>query len=300
MASPSAPTRSPAPGRGGAGIVTPEAVLLEFAEAGLGSRSLAFLVDLAVRGAIVWGVLFATSLVGFLVDETLAVVVLIGTGFGVLIVYPIVCETIWNGRTPGKMAVGLRVVTIEGAPVRFRHAAIRSALGMIDFVVSAGSIAILSALATRQSQRLGDLAAGTIVIRERQAGAHSQPIVFQAPPGWEGFTASVDVAALADEGYVLIRSFLLRVHELRPEARWQRGVELATLVASTLGVDVPPGAHPEAFLVSIASAYQARHGGPVAAAPPLGGLGTGTPTPVWSEVAPAPTWGTGGAGTPTP
>lgn len=276
-----------------AGIITPEAVLLEFAEAGLGSRALAFLVDLAARGAIAWGVLFAMGMVGFLVSETLAVVVLIATGFVLLFVYPILFETIWNGRTPGKMAVGLRVVTVEGAPVRFRHAAIRAALGSVDFLFGAGAIAILSALATRQSQRLGDLAAGTIVIRERQAGTFSQPIIFRPPPGWEAYASSIEVAGLGDEGYVLVRSFLLRVHELRAEARTARATEIATLVADALGLPVPAGAHPEAFLITVASAYQARYGGPVAAAAPLGDLGKGRPAPVWQEPAPSPTWGRG-------
>lgn len=285
------------PGRDG--IVTPEAVLLEFAEAGLGSRTLAFLVDLAARGAIVWGVLFAMGMASFLVTETLVVVVVIATSFAVLIVYPIVCETVWNGRTPGKMAVGLRVITLEGAPVRFRHAAIRSALGMVDFLVGAGAIAILCALLTRRSQRLGDLAAGTIVIRERQAKAFSQPILFQAPTGWEPYAAALEVRGLGDEGYVLVRSFLLRVHELRDEARARLGAELAGLVADRLGVPVPTGHHPEAFLVAVASAYQARHGGPVVAAPPLGALGASEPPAVWHEPAPAAAWG-GGAEAVTP
>ena len=87
------------------------------------------------------------------------------------------------------------------------------------------------ALATRQSQRLGDLAAGTIVIRERQAAAFSQPIVFHPPPGWEPYGAALDVSALSDEGYILVRSFLLRVDDLRPEARAERGADLATAVA---------------------------------------------------------------------
>ena len=117
--------------------------------------------------------------------------------FAALLVYPVVCETIWNGKTVGKMLVGLRVVTVEGAPVRFRHAAIRSALGIVDFLIGAGSVAIVTALATRQSQRLGDLAAGTIVIRERQAGAYAQPILFEPPVGWGPYVAGLDISARA-------------------------------------------------------------------------------------------------------
>ena len=213
------------------GIVTPEAVRLEFSEAGLGSRSLAFLVDVAVRGGLLYALIFVLGVAGFVIDETFVVVTLIAASFAVIFVYPVVFETIWNGRTPGKMALGLRVVTVEGAPVRFRHAAIRSAVGIVDFLIGAGSVAILTALATRQSQRLGDLAAGTIVVRERQAAAFSQPIVFQPPQGWGPYGAALDVSRLSDEAYILVRSFLLRVTELRLEARRQRADELAAAVA---------------------------------------------------------------------
>jgi uncharacterized RDD family membrane protein YckC len=232
----------------GEGIVTPEAVLLEFAVAGLGSRSLAFLIDLGIRAALLWLVFLGTAAGGIVVDDTVLVVVSIAAVFSALLVYPALTETVWNGRTPGKMAMGLRVVTIEGAPVRFRHAAIRSTL------------AILSALATRQSQRLGDLAAGTIVIRERQVRTDSRPVAFSPPPGWEAYTAALDVSRLRGDAYVLVRAFLLRVHELEPAARRERAASLAGRVAAAIDVPLHPGTDPEAFLVAVAAAHQARHG----------------------------------------
>ncbi len=267
------------------GIVTPEAVRLEFSEAGLGSRSLAFLIDVAVRAGLLYALVFVLGAAGFVIDETVVVVTLIVAVFAVVFVYPVVFETGWNGRTPGKMVIGLRVVTIEGAPVRFRHAAIRSAVGIVDFLVGAGSVAIITALATRQSQRLGDLAAGTIVIRERQAAAFSQPIVFRPPPGWGPYGAALDVSRVSDEAYILVRSFLLRVTELSLAARRQRADELAAAIAGVVGVALPPGTDSESFLITVAAAYQARTGGPVPAAPPA------APAPVWIDDQPPPTWG---------
>lgn len=282
-----------------AGIVTPEAILLEFSEAGLGSRSLAFIVDLGVRLGIFWAIMVGLGLAAPIVGETVVVVVMIVSIFSILLVYPVVCEALWNGKTVGKMLVGLRAVTVEGAPVRFRHAAIRSALGLVDFFASAGTIAILTSLSTRQSQRLGDLAAGTIVIRERQAGAHAQPIIFQPPMGWEPFVAGLDTSTIDDEDYVLVRAFLLRVRELRSVARQERAQELAVWVAGRLGVDVPAGHPPETFLVAVASAYQARHASPSSssvAAPPPGFAPPGsTPPPVWRDEQPSSTWGSGPA-----
>ncbi|WP_436793093.1 RDD family protein [Actinospongicola halichondriae] len=276
------------------GIVTPEAVLLEFAEAGLGSRALAFLADLGVRLGLLWAVLFGFSLAAPALGETFVTVVLIASGFAVLLVYPVVCETMWNGKTVGKMLVGLRVITIEGAPVRFRHAAIRSALGLVDFVLGFGSVAVLASLTTRQSQRLGDIAAGTIVIRERQAGAYAQPIIFQPPYGWNAYVAGLDVSALRDEEYVLVRTFLLRVHEMRMQPRDERARELAAWIADRLRVEVPAQHPAETFLVAIAAAYQARHV-PSASGPdvwantflPPGAI----PPPVWQDDPLSSTWG---------
>lgn len=280
----------------GEGIVTPEAVLLEFAVAGLGSRSLAFLIDLGIRAALVWLVFLGTAAGGVVLDETVLVVVSIAGVFSALLVYPALTETVWNGRTPGKMVMGLRVVTVEGAPIRFRHAAIRSALGLVDFLLGAGTLAILSALATRQSQRLGDLAAGTIVIRERQARSESRPVAFSPPPGWESYTAGLDVSRLHGEAYVLIRAFLLRVHELERGARRQRAESLASRVAATIQAPLPAGTDPEAFLVAVAAAHQARHAdrgpAPVAVDPSVPPpVKRPVPPPVVEDDQPPDTWG---------
>lgn len=284
----SVPTVSPA------GIVTPEAVLLEFSEAGLGSRALAFVVDLGVRIGMVWGVLLALGVGGVVIDETTVVVVLTASVFAALLVYPVVFETFAHGRTPGKMVVGLRVVTVEGAPARFRHAAIRSALGLVDFLLGAGSIAIVSTLVTRHHQRLGDVAAGTIVIRERQAGGLSSPVAFSPPPGWEPYAAAVDVSGLGHDGYVLVRSFLLRAPGFSPAARAARAGELADGVARAIGVALPAGTDAEAFLRAVAAAHQRRFGttpaeppaAVIAGAPP-----PSVPPPVWVEDQPPPAWG---------
>jgi len=280
----------------GEGIVTPEAVLLEFATAGLGSRSLAFLVDLAVRGVLLWLLFLATAAGGVVLGGTAAVVAGIAGTFAAVFAYPAVLEALWDGRTPGKAALGLRVVTVEGAPVRFRHAAIRSALGVVDFVVGAGAVAVLCALATRQSQRLGDLAAGTIVIRERQARSDDRPVAFAPPPGWEPYAAALDVRGLRTELAVLVRAFLLRVHELDPGARRARAEQLADLVAGSIGIPFPAGTDPEAFLVAVTAAHQARGGGLPLAPAPAGGLVPPpsrkvAPPAVVEPDEPAPTWG---------
>jgi uncharacterized RDD family membrane protein YckC len=257
VASLSASGRVLAPGRG---IVTPEAVVLEFDTAGVPSRALARILDALLAGVV------ALTLVGMLgqalADENTAVVAFLIAGFGAMFVYPCFCETVW-GRTPGKAALGLTVVTDEGGPVRFRQAAIRSALQVVDFLlVPVGVVAVLSALAGRQDQRLGDRLAGTLVVRTASLTMRSRAVGFPPLPGYEGYVAGLDVGTITAQRYEVLRSFLTRVNELSPAARAHLAIRLAEPTAAAMGHAVPPGMHPEVFLASVAAAYQQRHGGP--------------------------------------
>src|SRR6266540_4485051 len=129
-------------------MVTPEAVALEFRTANIGSRILAYFLDQLIVTAGVFVLLFAVALTGNVAGSdlpewtglALVLVLLPSWFFGYFIAF----ETLWRGRTPGKAALGLRVVTREGAPVRFRHAAIRAALGIVEILFSFGAIAALT------------------------------------------------------------------------------------------------------------------------------------------------------------
>lgn len=264
------------------GIVTPEAVVLEFDTASVGSRTIAEVLDLFVQLSClvaVWTVMgLAVSSVSSL--ETIAVIAGLVLTFLVLVGYPAGFETLWRGRTLGKAAMGLRVVTKEGGPIRFRHAAIRAMFGLVEIYASFGSIAVVSIILSRNDQRVGDLAAGTIVLRERRAGSQAFAVSFMPPPGFEAYTASLDVTALTQEQYGLIRSFLLRVQELTLPARYAIAVRLANPVAQLLRHTPPPNVGPELFLACVAAAYQRRHGGPLPP-PPSTLTPSGPPDAAW-------------------
>jgi uncharacterized RDD family membrane protein YckC len=245
------------------GIVTPEAVLLEFETAGVGSRLLPAVIDVAIQLAILWMVAVGVGTVGLLLPSTVGVVAGIVLLFVVVVGYPIVCETFWRGRTVGKAIFGLRVVTSQGAPVRFRHSAIRGVLRIFEVLLLLGAPAVIAATLTRDNQRLGDLAAGTIVIREGSAERTAQVVTFPTPYGYEAYVASLDVGGLTPAQYGLIRSFLLRTSELTPSARSLLAVRLANPVARRLSHRPPSWLDPEVFLLSVAAAYQRRHGGGV-------------------------------------
>jgi len=242
------------------GIVTPEAVLLEFETAGVASRTIAELLDLGVQFAGLMVVLLAVSLVsGVAGGQVLAVVVSLVAFFVALVGYPAVMETFWNGRTLGKAAMGLRVVTREGAPERFRHAAIRSMIGLVEIYLLLGIPAVISIVTSRRDQRLGDLVAGTLVLRQRAGRRASPPVAFGVPWNWEGYVQGLDVSPITDEQYGVVRAVLLRLGELTPAARWQVTTEVATAVAGQMRIPVPVQVAPDMFLTCVATAYQRRH-----------------------------------------
>lgn len=244
------------------GIVTPEAVVLEFDTGGAGSRVLAELIDLTLQVTALIVLAIAMSAVVSSVAPSLswvAVVVFLVAGFLVLIGYPVGMETLWNGRTLGKAALGLRVVTVEGGPIRFRHAAIRGIIGLGELWALSGIPALVCIILSKRNQRLGDMVAGTLVLRERLASKRPAAVHFPAPPGMEAYVGSLDVGGLTTAQYGAVRSFLVRVGDLAPAARAAMAVRLANPVADRLHHRPPPMVGPELFLVCVAAAYQQRH-----------------------------------------
>jgi uncharacterized RDD family membrane protein YckC len=227
-----------------AGIVTPEAVPLRFDTATVGSRVVA--------------VVFAAVSAGSVLGDAVTVIVVLSLVLGLLVGYPAAMEALWDGRTLGKAAMGLRVVTREGAPVRFRHSAIRAMIGLIEIFALLGIPAVVAMLLTARDQRLGDLVAGTLVLRQRPGRRPTSPVTFAVPWNWESWVATLDVSRLSAEQYGVVRAFLIRAPELSPDARWQISGELSAMVAQRMGVPVPPTVHPEMFLTGVATAYQRR------------------------------------------
>ncbi|HEV8648817.1 MAG TPA: RDD family protein [Actinomycetes bacterium] len=262
-------------------MVTPEAVALEFRTANIGSRILAYFLDQLIVTAGLFLLLLAIALIGSVAGSdlpqwsglALVVVLLPSWFFGYFIAF----ETLWRGRTPGKAALGLRVVTREGAPVRFRHAAIRALLGLVDFFLGLGFFAVVFILFTRDNQRLGDLVAGTLVLRERSGLAAPVPVSFAPPPGYESYTATLDVTRLTTQEYQTVRSFLLRAPSLPLAPRVALAQQLAGPLASRLRPPPPPGVSPEVFLGCVAAAYQQRQRASVAQRQP--GAGPALPPP---------------------
>ncbi len=145
-------------------ITTPEGLAVDLSLAGIGSRFMATALDVLIQG--VTGTVGALALAALFEGGVLALFYAVGL-FLVLFGYDVAFEMLNNGRTPGKQAAGLRVVRDDGTPITFVASAIRNILRLVDFLPSFYGVAMLSIFLTRRQQRLGDLAAGTLVIRDQ-------------------------------------------------------------------------------------------------------------------------------------
>jgi uncharacterized RDD family membrane protein YckC len=255
----------PAPGT--EGTVTPEGVALDLEYATVGSRGIAYLIDLMAIGSllVLLGIAEATFGFGGFVPGWVGIVLLLLLVFVVQFGYPIGFETLWRGRTPGKAAMGLRVVTTEGAPVGLRHAAVRAVVGLIELLPTLGVPAVVTSLLNGRGQRLGDLAAGTVVLREHRGGATPVAYAFAAPPGLEAYVAHLDVSRLDAPAYATVRETLLRLPGLAPTARREVAEAVADGLFERVAPPPPDGVPAEVWLACIAAAMQRRR--PPLAAP---------------------------------
>lgn len=177
--------------------------------------------------------------------------------FGILFGYPIVFETWWRGRTPGKAALRLRVVTVDGAPIHLRDATLRAMGGIVDRLLPPGGITgVLFVLGSSRHQRVGDLVAGTIVIRDPRQYVSAPALWFSAPWGLEDYAEAIDPSPITGEQYTVLRSFLTRVDTLAPAARLMLAADLADRLSLVVGFPRHERIAPEAYLLCVISRYQ--------------------------------------------
>jgi uncharacterized RDD family membrane protein YckC len=245
------------------GIVTPEAVVLELETAGLASRVLSGLLDLAVQiAALLMASLVITAIALGIgdVSESFFQTAYAVAITAVLIGYPVVMETLWRGRTLGKAWMGLRAITIDGEPITARHATLRMMGGLVDKLVPPGGVTgSLFILGTRRHQRIGDLLAGTIVIRDPQRLGLPPALWFPVPIAYDEYAASLDPTAMTVEQYTVLRAFLMRVNELHVDARYQVAQALADRTAAVIGHVRPVTVHPETFILCAVARYQRQN-----------------------------------------
>ena len=210
-------------------IATPEGVEIELALAGIGSRLAARLIDHLLQAAGAVGALLLILPVaegeGF--AEALVAVLGIVLTFLVFWAYDVLFEAFNSGRTPGKRALGLRVVGDRGEPVSFSMAAIRNVLRVIDEYLTVWIAALVSMVRSQRTQRLGDIAAGTLVVKDRaDAQAADAGLSLGSLDQLEA-AASWDTTQVGDADLAAARRFLERRYQLDPQARVRLAHQLA-------------------------------------------------------------------------
>lgn len=249
-------------------IDTPENIEFAYDIAGIGSRFLAAIIDtfiLTIAEIIIGFALFALADALGLTDsqlvETYVLVLAFGGIFLFAILFYVIFEMVWNGQTPGKRVIGLRVVREGGRPITFMNSVIRNFIRLVDFLPAFYGIGVVVMFVDRRARRLGDLAGGTLVVKERRGvtlESLTSGSLTALPPLQPGETAPQptlpNVHLLNDKDYDLVQEFLRRRNELGRDARQRLGAQLASGFQARLGL--PQGGDAERFLQHVASEYQ--------------------------------------------
>ncbi|EPH42967.1 RDD family protein [Streptomyces aurantiacus] len=238
-------------------LVTGEAVALELRPAKLPSRALAVLIDMVVAWSVYLAVTLGLLAAAGSLDDAAVAAIAVGTFVLVLVGVPIAVETLSHGRSLGKLACGLRVVRDDGGPIRFRHALVRGAVGVVEILLMFGVVACIASLVSARGRRLGDVFAGTLVVRERVPTGRMEYV--PAPPPWlVGRFAELDLSAVPDGLWLAIRQYLTRMGQLDPQVGWAMAERLAADLVARTGAPAPEGVPPAAFLAAVVHERQAR------------------------------------------
>ena len=238
-------------------IETPEQIPLEFPLAGIGSRFLAIALDTLIQAL---GFLLILFIAATLLPTaarftpralTWAAAIFLLCGFVLYSGYYALFEIFWNGQTPGKRLVRLRVISDSGRPVTVYEAVVRNLLRIIDQLPGLYVVGIISVFLTARNKRLGDIVAGTVVVHERTM-QESQPDFAAAAS-----TAPFPGLQITAEELELIERFLQRRYDLSPEVRRQSAEQIAARLSARLGAQ-DGAASPEDYLACLA--HQQRDG----------------------------------------
>lgn len=252
-------------------LTSPESVTFTYDIAGLGSRFAALLVDVTIQLVLLFA-LWVVASGGLYLDLSIysprharalglsmwlwALVVVLT--FVILWGYFVFFEMTWSGQTPGKRLFGLRVIRAGGYPVDFLASAVRNLVRYVDFLPGTYSVGVVAMFLSRQWQRLGDHAAGTLVVRDRRLAA-PEAFVTRAAPRW--LEALAHIEAVTPEEYGVVREFLRRRGDLDRSSRAELADRVAAPLAERLGAELSARVEEkEEFLEAVAAAYRQRFG----------------------------------------
>ncbi len=241
-------------------IDTPEQIPLEFPLAGIGSRFLALALDTLIQSAAgLTLVAVALAIVGRTrrvpAHGAWALAILVLLWFLLHFGYFAIFESVWNGQTPGKRSTHLRVIQDSGRPITVYEAVARNLLRIVDSLPGLYGVAIISALLSAKSKRLGDYVAGTVVV-------HEKPAVLETAVRWDLAASPAgsryDVSRLTPQEFQLIEAFLLRRNQLGVEVRADTARKIIQRISPRFEFSADDLKNLEALLETLAGAYRAR------------------------------------------
>jgi uncharacterized RDD family membrane protein YckC len=231
-------------------IATPEGVEVELTLANIGSRFIAGAIDFTIQIVVI-------TALGVILNRAGAAgaALLTSLAFALIFFYDVLFEVLGRGKTPGKRLTGLRVVRSGGRPITFVRSALRNILRVVDILPGFYAIGMTTIFISRRNQRLGDLAAGTHVVRDRhgdrRAAAATAPLRDPGPAaGW-------DVSAVSAGDVATVRTFIERRVDIDPDARSQLARDLAARLRPRVG-GAPEQMSDEEFLELLVAAKAAR------------------------------------------
>ena len=239
-------------------VATPERVSFGYQVAGLGTRAIAQILDLLILFGVLLGILFAAIAIGQAGFDTVAFLLALIGGFVVVFGYFWACEAFWSGQTIGKKVFRLRAVGDRGEPMTFMQAGIRNVVRIVDFLPYGYGVGLVVLFVNGKGKRLGDLAAGTIVVKDSdyvalwqlaggQPPAPSVPPPGAAPPPPPGLqpAPALPFAPATPEELILrrldpeLRRFITAYARRRPQLPLPMRAQLAGQVQPSLSAAVP-------------------------------------------------------------
>jgi uncharacterized RDD family membrane protein YckC len=254
-------------------IETPENVAFGYKVAGIGSRFLAALVDTLIIFvlqviALLALILFARLFFIDRLDAENPVIAWLVAIFGLISFaffwgYYILFEMLWNGQSPGKRWVGLRVIRADGTPITLAESTIRNLVRLVDFLPAYYGVGVVTMFINEQSRRLGDLAAGTLVVHDRAAITLDSLTVKPSSIGIPGSATSAVAATLPVERLTgneieMAEDFLRRRHELANRSILARRILQALLEKMDVPASQVSGWQEESLIAEIVRASRSR------------------------------------------
>jgi uncharacterized RDD family membrane protein YckC len=257
-------------------IDTPELVAIDMPVAGIGSRFVALLVDYLIWIAVFIALIFLFALIHPSLGRFNQLGAKWATAIFILIPFLLhwgyftLFEAFWNGRTPGKRVARIRVIKQSGRGIGLFESMTRNFLRIVDQIPLIYAVGVVSIFLTRQHQRLGDLAAGTLVIHDRESLAapgaavstrtftagvfdQSRDQVQAASRRVTAFEIPANrVSGLGPQDLEVLEGFFARRLDFTMETRAVLAERIATGVRSKTGLEVPSGVSTETFLEEVA------------------------------------------------